>query len=137
MKIENQVCSLEQAKRLKELGIAQQCVFKYNQNLYENAGDITEGVWTIWYNNLSCAKNQIAAFTVAELGEMIGPDTRWQTFKTRARCWCFDCEYYCTPFADFRSEAEARAAMLIILLENNHITVEGANTRLLISNENK
>jgi hypothetical protein len=69
MKLENQVCSLDLAKRLKKLGVKQESLFWWSAH--------TEPA-TLW-NEWSLEKQEgspdtsYAAFTVAELGEML-PD---------------------------------------------------------------
>lgn len=66
--IEQQVCSLELARKLKELGVRQESYFYYNEhNFLINRDDVYE-----YYD--CCAedmKGYISAFTVVELGEML------------------------------------------------------------------
>ena len=78
MKLENQVCSLEHAKKLKELGVKQESLWQWIQKhtigkeyvLIPNKTDAEyvlispPDVYGDWYS----------AFTVAELGEML-PDS--------------------------------------------------------------
>lgn len=69
MNIEDQVCSLELAKRLKELGVKQESLFTY----FNIDG---EGKYHIYFCEClpeegEYAGKPIAAFTVAELGEML------------------------------------------------------------------
>lgn len=90
MKLEDQVCTLEQAKRLKELGVAQNSYFSWcgdeTSRLKDNGNSAEIGPWvfvstTIPFNNMEAdhradvpsAKPFAAAFTVAELGVML-PD---------------------------------------------------------------
>lgn len=62
MPIEKQVCSLELAKRLKELGVKQGSYFYWNaQHIWVAAGKDIE------YDK----DNAISAFTAAELGEIL------------------------------------------------------------------
>ena len=68
MKLEDQVCSLEQAKRLKELGVKQEGIFNYLKT-----GGLK--LSSEFPSFLHC----YSAFTVAELGEMI--------FKTKTWNW--------------------------------------------------
>lgn len=130
MKLEKQVCNLELAKKLKELGVKQKSLF-----------------WWIWINNKPQYKPRIAekgqfsgyeedekcsAFTVAELGEMLpinitidehtcsfniaraesGIGDKWQVEYTH---WDNQRELL---GKDAFTEADARAKMLIYLIEN-------------------
>lgn len=146
MNLQDQVISLEQAKRLKELGVVQESLFcfigdddpdpRYNMphKLYLTTEAYSE-VGAGWYDS------RIAAFTVAELGVML-PGTQnviSQPVHIDDLSRGFLCARLITkgtgfdligPFLDGLTEAEARAAMLIHLLENNLITVEEVNNRL-------
>jgi hypothetical protein len=124
MKLEEQVCSLELAKRLKELGINQPSLFYwvnikitkniscmevlYNSSLFAENPDITE-----IYN----------AFTVAELGEMLPQliSSMRLLFPNNWLCTPIDGEH-CLHFDSYAdTEADARAKMLIYLIENGLI----------------
>jgi hypothetical protein len=130
MKLQSQVCSLEQAKRLKELGIIQTSIACYlgtELTLFER------GVYN-WaeQNNIDA----LAAYTVAELGVMM-PDLTYSQYLKGEGVWIWsDCgtfnEY---PEDDFtrNTEAESRADAIIYLLELEHITPEEVNNRLLNS----
>jgi hypothetical protein len=66
MTLEKQVCSLELAKRLKELGVKQESYF-------DNADGRTEP-WHIFseeYRQVEKQNSSISVFTVAELGELL------------------------------------------------------------------
>jgi len=66
MRLEDQVCSLELAKRLKELGVKQESVFRWKQHRLEYAGLTAEP------EDDACASCEwFSAFTVAELGDKI------------------------------------------------------------------
>jgi hypothetical protein len=126
MKIENQVCSLEQAKRLKELGISQDSYFLFGAD-----GQLTEG-WSVEGTETEF----FAAYTTAELG-MLLPE--------RITTHTEDGVYHCSaqkelyPFPEIEenhqyfvvtsdtSEAEARAGMLLFLLKYEFVTVEKVN----------
>jgi len=112
MKLEDQVCSLELAKRLKELGVKQESVFVY----YEPEGGIH-------FVDRDMRSGDIAAFTVAELGELLNPHHHAPFCSGpeggRYSCWLMN-------NADVfysRTEADARAKMLIYSIENNLIAV--------------
>jgi len=68
MKLENQIVSLELAKRLKELGCKQDSIFKWHSKLDEKGNRVyTE----IVYLPIKQMEQDYSAFTVAELGEML------------------------------------------------------------------
>lgn len=67
MKLENQVCTLEQAKRLSDLGIEQESLFR-NSLVIENE----DYSWKLGYwNEYGDGSESYAAFTVAELSMML------------------------------------------------------------------
>jgi len=71
MKLEDQVCSLELAKRLKELGVKQESYFYWisdeDENFVVPTGTYDWGDWP-GYEKF---EPKYSAFTVAELGEML------------------------------------------------------------------
>lgn len=112
MELKDQVCSLESAKRLKNLGVKQNSIF------YWDEGDGIE-------DRLEYSPNQpmlelYSAFTVAELGILLDG---WGTTKVCGwDCGVVDLWEACTnadpnKFFHETTEAEARAKMLIYLLE--------------------
>lgn len=117
MKLENQVCSLELAKRLKELGVKQEslwwweCHYGSEPELrFVKKGKITE-TGDNWY---------YSAFTVAELGEMLPSgygsfkDTLTNTYYCGSRGFLVQgTQEFPHSIAD--TEANARAKMLIHL----------------------
>lgn len=129
MKLEDQVCSLELAKKLKELAVKQSSYFYYvptinNNNIF---GILSlESICNIF-------DNYISAFTVAELGEMLPKELvaedksyfftqcpsrdlkRYIVFYRHTMSFLEDCE------SDDKKEADARAKMLIHLIENKLI----------------
>lgn len=119
MNIESQVCSLESAKRLKELGVKQPSLFihliggpLYFEECLPLMGDG-------WYQ----------AYTVAELGNLL-PNQINNKFLTSHRCsrdgwWVFyanknDKDEDINATWDL-NEANARAKMLIYLIENKFV----------------
>jgi hypothetical protein len=142
MKIENQVCSLEQAKRLKELGVVQKSYFQWNDTKHAEP----------YINNSVFGEShppiEFSAFTVAELGVMLyEPEKDWLGLLGN-NIIGFHCSYIHEDemFGEEKSlcsfpnekdpnflptEAQARAEMLIHLLENDIITSEEVNKRLL------
>lgn len=119
MKLSEQVITLEQAQKLEELGIKQESAFYHVHN---GAG------WQIMPDGYFMVDPEggesYAAFTVAELGIMLH-----RTVKTcvDGGKWCFTEEKSgCTVF---KTEAEARGALLIEQLENV-LSVDTVNKRL-------
>lgn len=156
MKLEKQVCTLEQAKRLKELGIEQQSHFTWYEvsDGSDEGNPDAEGVE--WYEILAqkdhhrmmdmavypvasdlttsdgefCSTRGIySAFTVAELGAML--PTAYDTMRTAEGWRGYGNQGYDYPTEEvYENESEPRAVMLIHLLENNNITATDCNNRL-------
>lgn len=158
MKLEEQVCSLELAKKLKELGVKQESLW-YWVNYISVCGYEGERVWLTnkekwhignnlpseydfvvseiteeagWCNYMAIEKTNLqktykacSAFTVAELGELLPEESYKQcyvTFKAEDgwKAWELENGLYdegCFIFA--KTEADARAKMLIYLIESN------------------
>lgn len=124
LKLEDQVCSLDLAKRLKELGVKQDSYFYYE-----------------WYSDhayqLNCLCRdvplnckQIAAFSAGELGEML--PLWWDSGKREDKdyiCRVFEKNVTNAHHSFGSSEADARAKMLIYLLENGLIKENGDATK--------
>ncbi len=125
MPLEKQVTSLELSIKLKELRVKQDGLFYWG---YCNEEDKWELVYIdedardsdYHYTNY---KYRISAFTVAELGEML-PYTALgaylMVFKGNDD---FSCAYGYEKTIHAKTEADARAKMLIYLIENNLITL--------------
>ena len=123
MNIEQQVCSLELAKRLKELGVKQDSYFWWvNPEMTENNATQLLADDDRFIN---CHPDlYLSAFTVAELGEML--PLWWYSGKRKENDYI--CEVFkrnvtdkLNSFGD--TEANARAKMLIYLIENKLIEV--------------
>ena len=151
MRIEDQVCSLELAKKLKELGVKQESAFYWVEiqipfsdktqfvfwRMDETKGTHPKGIHV---------KEYLSAFTVAELGEMLPPSIEQKSLQgvkyfiylemdkhpdQRPRGWRFRVRYRPTfneQFAGFHNdeyhddtEANARAKMLVYLIEKGII----------------
>jgi hypothetical protein len=141
MKLEDQVCSLELAKRLKELGIKQESEFYW---LDGNVMSVDKIEWArIEFNSeltTYSLKEIYSAFTVVELGEGL-PDKMEFTNGTEISSkgshilyfWCVmgvEKRIYCIGFYDrpetlqiADTEANARALMLIYLIENGLVKI--------------
>lgn len=109
MKLEDQVCSLELAKRLKEFGVKQESAF-YWTNVHWEKG--REPRWALISSELingerwRTPKNGFSAFTVAELGEMLTKEQIKNSLD-----------------GSDDTEANARAKMLIHLSEKGIVKV--------------
>lgn len=135
MRLEEQVCSLELAKRLKELGVRQESAFywqfpkpmeslPFNKRPFEERHD-----WFLTNSgNLEWCKEEMrtAAFSVAELGEMLPSEITLSNGK-KAWLWCgkmdrlevcYDDTDTAPLFFHADTEANARAKMLIHLIEH-------------------
>jgi|SRR5690606_23506098 len=135
MNIEQQVVSLELAKRLKELGVKQESLF-----VWEFYDDKCYGVKFIPYPILPAefyAAKLYSAFTVAELGEMLPfkfeIENNSSPFYLEIRKYgelffiqyCDSDDPWYKPIEVSNStEANARAEMLIWLIENGLIKNE-------------
>lgn len=126
MKLEDQVCTFRQAKRLKELGINQKSLFYWKENeiqtniCYKSFKETTERIL------LSCNK-YYSAFTAAELVQM-NKSCSGFTYSERKdkwyKGWKVDGLVYFTSFA------ETCADKLISSLENEWVTNYEINQRL-------
>lgn len=155
MKLENQVCSLELAKKLKELGVKQESLFYYyDKPIFINdegkqCGDldmklgvlafgnrIIENDYEIiafdageadmsnafvdkgkWYGR-TFKGGRYSAFTVAELGEMLKNGIKGKVFINGSE----KLRQTVMKMSTMEDEAEARAKILIYLIENKLIS---------------
>jgi hypothetical protein len=118
MNLESQVVSLDLAKRLKELGVKQDSTFDWV------LGDKPD--FYLWLmppfnrENLKGWKEQYSAFTVAELGEMLPiwhDSCKREENDWHVRVFEKHKDNICHNSFD-PTEANARAKMLIYLIEN-------------------
>lgn len=120
MKLEDQVCALEYARKLKELNVNQESYFEW---LYRPDLDKWE-VSPRFKNPLG-----YSAFTVAELGEMLPSWCKSQKIVTAnltpTKKWCCAAhpQEYESKYLSADTEANARAKMLIYLIENGLVKV--------------
>lgn len=135
MKLEQQVCSLELAKKLKELGVKQSSVFWWtDEELVILPPDMKRDWKVTFHKDLYPEKAKyVSAFTVAELGEMlpyvVGVKKIKHTHEYFLQCGKLALGWHIlyenggnTLFATTgHTEAGARASMLTYLLENNLI----------------
>ena len=133
MNIEDQVVSLELAKKLQELGVKQESHFFFhcagNRCSIGESRQVMEGQHPeiVLFNKNN---NTYSAFTVAELGEMLpkgyrsgkAGNPKKGDYKVYVNvCYSSHRDGYSHTTSE-DTEANARAKMLIYLLENNLIT---------------
>lgn len=142
MELEYQVCSLEFAKKLEKLGIKQESVFVwwYTEAMSTDVKYFPDQDWEKleWSlrprtSAMTDSGRDLAAFTVAELGEMLPVVIQeWNLECQRHTTGAWIISYYCDAkrsefksvlaCADADTEADARAKMLIYLLEGKLIS---------------
>lgn len=144
MKLTDQVVSLEQAKRLKELGVKNDNIlFAWVVFCPDPIGEHYS--YEVVYRDEESQPAKYGeylgpAFTVSELGVMllayspIGHSFYIDMGKTDGKCWAHSWSnkrHQSQGIISWhKTEASARAAMLIHLLENNLLSVEEVNQRL-------
>ena len=138
MKLENQVCSIEQGKRLKELGVTGS-LFQYHS--YLGGGWILEVVASghIMFNNGVAEPipsgryiDTYPAYTVAELGAALptGYGTQRLTDDVGEEFFrAYDDSGNEIMGCDYEFEAQSRAAMITRLLETGTLTASEVNER--------
>ena len=139
MKLQDQVCTLPQAKRLKELGVQQDSLFDWVCLMPDPLGE--KWFYEIQYKTQEPETLQeliASAFTVAELGGML--PRNFASFNCGYDIWrvantftyasghgedkigkLFTGELKTYSWFHGENEAQSRAAMLIHLLENKII----------------
>lgn len=143
MKLEQQVCSLDLAKRLKELGVKQESLFYWQYHTRKTINDdgwdlhIKEGcpyVSLIMKESYDARKwindEKISAFTVAELGEIMKDKGMGVTAHSslinewwiRGGIYDFGKHQYNHIETDVKW-SDCLAKMLVYLLENKLITL--------------
>lgn len=114
MQLQNQVTSLELSKRLRELNVKQESIFRYHE--YEHGMEI----------EFDPSGTELSAFTVAELGEMLKEsDYELPWFFKHEVAYPTGAWQWSTISEDSieMTERDARAAMLIYLLEQGLLTI--------------
>lgn len=116
MQIEKQVCSLELAKRLRELGVKQESHFFWVREFRDDLPP-----FKIQNGRRVDSTDDYSAFTVAELGEMLPHGTT--IGKTEDGDFFITYAVVTTEHAErSETEADARGKMLVYLLEQKLIT---------------
>lgn len=133
--IEQQVISLESAKRLKELGVKQESLFHW---VYFNS-PVTPAYnhWELHYegnrykhcNEGNLKDFMLSAFTCSELGLILSSMATISYVNSRLGDFtCVYIEEYVVRYITYSdTESESRAKMLIYLLENRLIPLEKQN----------
>ena len=151
MRIEQQVCSLELANRLKQLGVKQHSLWYWKFVAvppFRNDG-IEHGAyeWKLSQNRLDFGNDQeiedttdaYSAFTVAELGEILPAYISVYDDQVFLYAWKDDADWWRLCYRQWGTqlgievkkeptEAAARANMLIYLIENKLITSPPPNS---------
>lgn len=127
MQLEDQCCSLELAKKLKELNVKQNSQFYFANAKYIGDHVLEEEVWMIAHlsQTTGISNEWYSAFTASELGDMLpswhdsckSADNDWHI-----RVFEKDKNNICNNSFD-KTEADARAKMLIYLIENGLVNV--------------
>lgn len=127
MNLQKQCCTLEQATVLKALGIDAPATFWYMP-----AKDGPHGTYIRygWHSDAIAP-----AYTVAELGELLpelaGGNNLWGTSVHRQPTKYWEVYYKGAPWGVWPTEAQARAEILICMLEQKHISAPDANHQLV------
>lgn len=121
--LERQVCSLGHARKLRDLGVAQESAFYWINCLAPHPDEWI--VRSVDYGySAEMMHRRVAAFTVAELGLLL--DYRLPTLDCGN--WLVLWHGVVHGYAD--TETNARAMLLIHLLESKILTVDEVNRRL-------
>jgi hypothetical protein len=140
--MEQQVCTIAQAKRLQELGVSQDSVFMWCCIMPDPLGEKSYFEPVYKHEVIDTLHEQLgAAFTVAELGVMLAHGTgmcKYNHGKWKAEyehdTTIPECRNKGTGTTHYlvhcKTEAEARAAFLIYSIENGFLKIEEVNQRL-------
>ena len=129
MKIERWVSNFELSKKIKALGVKQESYWYWVYNKVRDIWKVT--ILTQCFKDHPESWEYYSAFSVGELGEMLGEDgdscyeannkySKWHCHNLR---FWRNCEKFHNEYAD--TEADARAQLLIWLLENKMIKLNG------------
>lgn len=142
MKLKNQVCTMEQAKQLKELGIVQDQGSFYWEQLKPPVTEgcstqrLQAGVDTFHPMSDSVVKERFCAFTTSELGIMLPngyftlmlDDGSWTAYDPLSNLVPVE------PFECFTAEPHIRAELVIFLLKRKDIGKDAVNMWLTANN---
>jgi hypothetical protein len=123
MQLERQVCSVELARELKELGVRQESHFWWSRSWIASGNSLD---WKLCrFGETFNESTRCSAFSAAELGEMLPPDNALQR-KEIVRENCLEVQWTAYHllgdgseliFERGNTEADARAKLLIYLLK--------------------
>jgi hypothetical protein len=146
MKMEQQVCTLQQAKKLKEIGISQDSSFMWCVIMPDPTGEKYYYEPVYKHQDVDTLHETLAAaFTVAELGVMCrdcisGPTgNRTTYYATTDEYADYDLDTAfgdgsitgpCPNYAERPIQAQALADLLIWLIEKKLLSIEDVNQRL-------
>lgn len=120
MEVNEMVCNLQQAHKLKELGLRQDTYFAWLENYSHPV-----------FSGRDSENFIAAAYTSSELGKILGMWTKKVTPNHYGLFTFPESYFYMPSLSAYRSEAQARADMLISLIEKGHFgTIEDMNIRL-------
>lgn len=127
MKLHDIVCDFEYAEKLKELGLVKKLIFVWYTNPAPDMGGKVN--CSIAINTKGNLRNGIQTYTVAELGEMLPENLGWENHVSEQFLSMekdvdeFVCKYFDMDKSEHRDtkEANARAKLLIWLIENKHV----------------
>lgn len=125
MNLEKQVCTFEQAKKLKELGVKQESLFYHTHS--EKWGVLPK-------KGCDFTGDPLSAFSVAELVQMNQNCFNIEyseSEKNRYYSQTSMDEDYSKRFTYYATFAEACAAKLITALEREWVSVDEVNARLI------
>lgn len=130
MKVENQVCTLKQGEKLEELGVKVKPLFCYcrvSTSVDDSYDDLLPTEWNLEGLPELATTWQAPAFTVCELGAMIGKGTKaaeihWQ--------WLLDCVNSGLS-GTVAYNPIALAGHIITQLENGTLSVEDCNKAIV------
>lgn len=156
MKLDNQVCTYEQAVKLQQLGLLQQATFYFvrtvSQKNHVNCSlfcgiEAAVKQYKAWQQHdtflTSKTEAPVAAWNSAELGAMLPAEfvqprhtVDLYTYKMDNAFGSGRTRYFCSlniaelHKQQFYAEAHARAATLIYLLETEHLNIQDVNRKL-------
>lgn len=130
MKIQDQCCTVEQGLRLKELGVfgdSLGCYIGNNTECMPYTFYLTAEAYTEcgsgWYHD------RVPVYSVAELGVMLDDEVYMICASPNGE-YRFMQQGNPNFITALKTEASSRAALIIILIENNLLSVDNINQRL-------
>ena len=127
MELKNQVCTLEQAKKLYKLGVKAESYFAWRKTAIDKVPVVISGITELLFDKQF--KNEIwAAYSCAELGIMLPTSIGWNPGEVEIGNKALYYNGYKSSedelSKDNKHEAHAKANLLINLLEGRIINPE-------------